>query len=174
MYKPLAGMKIVSIAVNLPGPVAAKQLASLGASVFKIEPPGGDPFEKHCPLWYNELIVGQQRLTLDLKSADGKNDLAQILSKSHLLLTAQRLPALKRLGLDWQTLQQHYQKLNHVCILGYAEPMDNHAGHDLTYQASMGLIQPPLMPKTLIADIFERGIGNKNERTQCIRMGELG
>lgn len=36
--EPLAGIRVVSLASNLPGPVAAAQLASMGAQVTKIEP----------------------------------------------------------------------------------------------------------------------------------------
>jgi alpha-methylacyl-CoA racemase len=40
----LKGKKIVSLAMNLPEPLAAARLRKLGASVVKVEPPGGDPF----------------------------------------------------------------------------------------------------------------------------------
>ena len=41
--RPLAGIRVVSVAVNLPGPLAAARLAEFGAEVVKIEPPTGDP-----------------------------------------------------------------------------------------------------------------------------------
>jgi crotonobetainyl-CoA:carnitine CoA-transferase CaiB-like acyl-CoA transferase len=37
--KPLTGMNAVTLATNLPGPLAAARLAALGAAVTKIEPP---------------------------------------------------------------------------------------------------------------------------------------
>ena len=39
----LAGINVVSLAVNLPGPAAARRLCQLGARGCKVEPPTGDP-----------------------------------------------------------------------------------------------------------------------------------
>jgi len=47
---PLWGVRVVTLAVNVPGPVAAARLCELGASVTKVEPPGGDPLEAVSPL----------------------------------------------------------------------------------------------------------------------------
>jgi crotonobetainyl-CoA:carnitine CoA-transferase CaiB-like acyl-CoA transferase len=153
MFKPLAGMRVVTLAQNLPGPLAAKRLVELGAAVIKVEPPSGDPFEQYCPEWYCDLNSGQQHQTIDLKSAEGQQTLEQLLSEADLLLTAQRPAALTRLGLDWERLHKDHPNLNHLAIVGYPEPMAELAGHDLTYQASLGLVTPPNMPKTLIADM---------------------
>jgi crotonobetainyl-CoA:carnitine CoA-transferase CaiB-like acyl-CoA transferase len=43
--------------------------------------------------------------------------------------------------------------LNHVAIVGHAAPRQNEAGHDLTYVAQRGLLRPPHLPPTLMADL---------------------
>ena len=153
MYKPLENITIVTLALNLPGPLAAKRFVDLGATVIKVEPPQGDPFEQYCPSWYAEVNRGQQRERIDVKSAQGRAQLDQLLSSASLLLTAQRPAALDRLGLGWDALHKQFPTLNHVAVVGYPAPNDNHAGHDLTYQAALGLLSPPHMPKTLVADL---------------------
>jgi alpha-methylacyl-CoA racemase len=153
IYKPLSDVLIVTLALNIPGPLAAKRLLELGATVIKIEPPTGDPLQQYCQTWYHEINAGQQHQTIDLKSTEGQEKLAGLLSNADLLLTAQRPVALKRLGMGWKMLHKNYPQLNHVAIVGYAAPMDNLAGHDLSFQATLGLINPPNMPKTLIADM---------------------
>lgn len=153
IHKPLTDMQVVTLALNLPGPLAAKRLSEFGAAVTKIEPPTGDPFEQYCPAWYRDMKAGQQCHVLDLKSGEGQTTLAELLSGADLLLTAQRPAALKRLNLDWDTLHKNHPQLNHVAIVGYPAPMEEHSGHDLTYQATLGLINPPHMPKTLMADM---------------------
>ena len=153
MYKPLKNITIVTIALNLPGPLAAKRFVELGATVIKVEPPQGDPFEQYCPAWYAQVNHGQQREIIDVKSAEGRAQLDTMLLSATLLLTAQRPAALERLGLAWDALHQKFPNLNHLAIVGYPEPKENHAGHDLTYQAALGLINPPQMPKTLVADL---------------------
>ena len=71
-YKLLSNMSVVTLAQNLPGPLAAKRLGELGATVIKIEPPAGDPFQQYCLEWYRDMKVGQQCLPIDLKSAKGQ------------------------------------------------------------------------------------------------------
>lgn len=46
---PLRGVRVLTLAVNLPAPVAASRLCAMGASVIKVEPPGGDPLALMCP-----------------------------------------------------------------------------------------------------------------------------
>jgi crotonobetainyl-CoA:carnitine CoA-transferase CaiB-like acyl-CoA transferase len=57
---PLQGIRVLTLAVNLPGPVAASRLCAMGASVIKVEPPGGDPLALMCPGYYEELRSGQE------------------------------------------------------------------------------------------------------------------
>ena len=55
--RPLAGIRVVSVAVNLPGPLAAARLAEFGAEVVKIEPPTGDPLAAAAPVSYTHLTL---------------------------------------------------------------------------------------------------------------------
>ncbi len=149
----LNGIRIVNLALNLPGPVAAQRLYRMGGTVIKVEPPGGDPMERSQPQWYRDMLAGHQLLTLDLKSPSDRKVLEELLSTADLLITASRPAALSRLGLDWSSLHQNFPRLCQVAITGYPAPRENEAGHDLTYQASLGLINPPYMPRTLLADM---------------------
>ena len=102
--QPMAGVRVVSLAVNLPGPLTAARYVELGAHVTKIVPPGGDPLAWVSPRWHDALKEDQDVLTLDLKSGDAQAELAQLLGRTDLLLTATRPAALERLGLGWATL----------------------------------------------------------------------
>jgi alpha-methylacyl-CoA racemase len=151
--KPLAGLKIVSLAINLPGPVAAGRLRDLGASVTKIEPPSGDPLARGCADWYQALHVNVTVLRLDLKVAADRERLNPILAESDLLLTSSRPSALDRLGLSWSEVHSQFPRLCQVAIIGHAPPNENQPGHDLTYQTTLGLVSPPELPRALIADL---------------------
>ncbi len=150
--KPLEGLRVVTVALNLPGPVACARLRDLGATIDKVEPPPGDPFETYCPGWYRELHRGIEVRRLDLKGPQGRDALDPLLAAADLLVTAQRPAALQRLGLDAQSLARH-PRLCHVAITGHAPPDDGVAGHDLTYMAAHGLVAPGVMPPTLFADM---------------------
>jgi alpha-methylacyl-CoA racemase len=98
---PLGGIWVLTLAVNLPGPVAASRLCAMGASVVKIEPPGGDPLARMCPGYYEDLSAGQEVVRLDLKDQQDRASLDDWLEGTDLLLTANRPAALGRLGLSW-------------------------------------------------------------------------
>jgi alpha-methylacyl-CoA racemase len=125
----------------------------LGAAVTKVEPPGGDPFERYAPAWYARLHEGLQMRRLDLKQPEGRDALEAILASSDLLVTAQRRSALARLGLAPIELTARHPRLCHVAITGHAPPDDDIAGHDLTYMAVHGLVAPGALPPTLFADM---------------------
>jgi len=145
--------KIVSLALNAPGPAAAARLTQFGAEVTKIEPPEGDALSKFAPDWYALLTCGQKILRLDLKEASGKKQLDSLLANAELLLASFRPSALRRLGLDWETLHSRHPRLCFVGIIGHPAPDEERTGHDLTYQADFGLLRPPQMPPTLFIDM---------------------
>lgn len=150
---PLKGCHIVSLAVNVPGPVAAARLRDFGANVTKVEPPDGDPLARLGSGWYESLCEGMQVLKLNLKETSDRSQLDILLASADLLLTASRPAALERLGLGWEELQRRFPKLCHVAIVGYPPPDENLPGHDLTYQAAYGMLSPPQMPKVLVGDM---------------------
>ncbi|HEX9811276.1 MAG TPA: CoA transferase [Burkholderiales bacterium] len=150
---PLAGMRVITLALNVPGPMAAERLRDLGADVTKIEPPQGDPLKTANPLWYDRLTAGISVVVCDLKTAAGHEQMRDRLADADLLLTAQRPAALERLGLAWEMLHARFSRLCHVAIVGYAAPNQNITGHDLTYLGSIGLLRPPELPPTLYADV---------------------
>jgi alpha-methylacyl-CoA racemase len=151
--RPLAGVRVVSLAGNVPGPVAAARLRGLGAEVVKVEPPGGDPLAPIAPSWYRALAEGQEIVTLDLKQPDGRAGLERMLEGADLLLTAMRPSALDRLRLGRDVLRAAFPRLARLAILGYPAPERERAGHDLTYQAHTGLLAPPTLPRSLLADL---------------------
>jgi crotonobetainyl-CoA:carnitine CoA-transferase CaiB-like acyl-CoA transferase len=156
---PLHGVRVVSTAVNVPGPAAVARLVALGAEAVKVEPPGGDPLEAAAPRWYAELTAGQQVVGLDLKEPSAREQLEGLLAVADVLLTSSRTTALERLGLGWEALHARHPRLCHVAVVGHPAPDDGLPGHDLTYQASTGLLgtggpdEEPRMPVALVADL---------------------
>lgn len=148
MRRPLTGLRACNLGINVPGCVAGARLHALGADVTKLEPPGGDPLSVAAPAWYAELVEGQSVRIVDLTEGLPHD----VLATADLLLTSSRPAALERLGLGWGTLHEAHPRLVHVAIVGHAAP-DSRAGHDLTYTASEGLVTPPTLPRTLVADL---------------------
>lgn len=150
---PLAGTRVITLASNVPGPMAVERLRDLGASVTKLEPPQGDPLKAFNPEWYVQLTAGITVEVCDLKTAAGYELICARLADTDLLFTSQRPAVLERLGLGWETLHAKFPRLCQVAMVGYPAPRQNVAGHDLTYLGSNGLLRPPALPRTLYADV---------------------
>jgi alpha-methylacyl-CoA racemase len=149
---PLAGVRLLSFALNVPGPVAVARLVAEGASAVKVEPPGGDPLATYSRSWYDALHAGVAVATVDLKSAEGCAERDRLLGQADVLITSQRPSALVRMGLDSAHLSGQVPALRAVTIVGDTAASER-AGHDLTYQAEAGLVRDRL-PVTLLADLF--------------------
>lgn len=156
-----ARLRVLALVTNIPGPLAAAALARDGAAVTKVEPPQGDALAAAAPGWYEAIAAGMEVLRLDLRENAGRERLQALLGEADLLITAMRASPLRRLGLDWPALHERFPRLCHVAIVGESAPNDDCAGHDLTYQAQAGLLDPPAMPRTVFADLFaaERAVG---------------
>jgi crotonobetainyl-CoA:carnitine CoA-transferase CaiB-like acyl-CoA transferase len=153
VFQPLKGIRVVTLALNLPGPVAIRRMVDWGAAVVKVEPLGGDPMEFASPAVFDWLHQGVEIQKQDLKSPAGMEVLQQLLAGADLFLTSSRLGGLDRLGLGWEVLSGRYPDLVMVAIVGHEPPGENLPGHDLTYQAHHGLVSPPGLPRSLFADL---------------------
>jgi len=151
--KPLRGVRIISLALNLPGPAALRRLADMGAQCTKINPPAGDAMKSYTAPGYARLHEGIKELTLDLKQAAGQAALHRRLARCDVLLTSFRPSALRKLGLDWIGLHKRHPRLSLVQIVGAPSPLAEVPGHDLTYQAEVGLVPGLQLPPSLFADM---------------------
>jgi alpha-methylacyl-CoA racemase len=161
---PLSGLLVVDLSRHLPGPLAARLLADLGARVIKIEEPrAGDPVRLAPPRHRGTgalaaiLLAGVESLALDLKQPAAREVLEALLARADVLLESFRPGTLARLGFP----PDHLDKINPrliVCQLsgwGQTGPYAPKAGHDLTYQAVAGTLSAtaPAMPAVPVADL---------------------
>ena len=159
---PLKGVRIVSLALNLPGPAALMRCQQMGATCTKLEPPAhptapkgtsGDPMGLYNRAAYNTLHHGMRIAQVDLKTERGQKSLHRELAKADVLLTSFRPSALQKLGLDWKALQKRYPTLSLVAIFGAPGARGEEPGHDLTYLAENNLVNGLDLPATLYADM---------------------
>jgi crotonobetainyl-CoA:carnitine CoA-transferase CaiB-like acyl-CoA transferase len=151
--QPLRGVRVLSLALNLPGPAALMRLVDMGARCTKVNPPAGDPMQHYTPSGYDLLHKGVAHKTLDLKTAAGQAALHQLLPKTDVLLTSFRPSALTKLGLGWKSLHKQYPALSLIEVVGAPGPLAEIPGHDLTYQAEVGLVNGMALPPSLFADM---------------------
>lgn len=156
----LQGIRILSLALNLPGPAALMRCHQMGAICTKLEPEASedqssaDPMALYSPQAYSELHQGVRVLQANLKTAEGQLLLQQELLVTDVLITSFRPGALIKLGVDWDRLHARYPQL---CMVRIQGDLDAAAaalpGHDLTYQAEAGLLAGGQMPTSLHADM---------------------
>jgi formyl-CoA transferase len=124
---PLAGLKIVELGHYIAGPFAARLLADLGAEVIKVEPPEGDPHrgwgsqvDGHA-VWFS--IHGRNKLcvSLDLKSAEGKEKVKRLAARADALVENFRPGYLERIGLGPEVLQAVNPLLTIARVSGYGQ-----------------------------------------------------
>ena len=162
--KPLTGTRIVSLALNLPGPAALMRLAAMGARCLKVEPPGpgttpagrpisGDPMGQYDIGAYSVMHEDVRVVQMDLKTERGQAQLARELLRADLLITSFRPSALAKLGLGWRALHRSLPHLSMVEIVGAPDERADEPGHDLTYLAEAGLVTGTELPPSLLADM---------------------
>ncbi|USQ75914.1 CoA transferase [Ornithinimicrobium cryptoxanthini] len=150
----LAGVRVVSLAGTLPGPVAARRLRAEGAEVIRVEGPGGDILRTVAADLVDALVGDQQVIRLNLKEPADRARLHELLDEADLLLTSSRPSALARLGLTREVVAQRWPRLGWVAIVGETGERAEEAGHDLTYQAQAGLLGAGTeLPRVLLADL---------------------
>lgn len=147
-------LKVTGLCLNLPGPLLLQELSLKGATVEKIEPPVGDPLNAAYPKWYEHIHKNISVEKLDLKQTDEVEKLKAKLRTSDIFITTARPKALKKMGLGPEEIQQLNPKLFHLGFVGHAPPDEDRPGHDLTYQAQMGLLPEHGLPKSLFVDIL--------------------
>ena len=164
MVSPLSGTFVVDLSRLLPGPLAARLLADLGARVVKVEEPSlGDPIRFSPPLrggigaLASILLSGVESVALDLKQAAGQEALGALLSRADVLLESFRPGTLARFGYSPEELRERFPRLVVCSLTGWGQqgPYAPRAGHDLTYQAVAGsLAATAAMPAVPVADLI--------------------
>lgn len=158
---PLAGIRVLDLSRLLPGPLCAQHLADLGAHVIKIEDPKVGDYVR--PAIRRLANRGKEGLTLDLKSAAGREVFFKLLAEADVVLESFRPGVMARLGLAYETLAQRRPSIVHCAVTGYGQsgPRRDAAGHDINYLALAGVLdqtgragEPPAIPGFLLSDIL--------------------
>ena len=157
MATPLGKYKMLDLSRQLPGPFCSTMLGDLGMDVLTVAAPT-DPFGVGMPF----LARNKRSMTLNLKSAEGREILYRLVDESDVLLEGFRPGVMARLGIDYDTLALRNPRLIYCSISGYGQdgPYRDKVGHDVNYLGYGGVLnfigeqdQPPVIPGVQIADI---------------------
>jgi formyl-CoA transferase len=124
---PLAGLKILELGHYIAGPFATRLLADLGAEVIKVEPPEGDPIRgwgsRHNghPVWFSIHARNKLSVTLDLKSAEGRDRILKLAARADALVENFRPGYLERIGLGPEVLHGVNPRLVIARVSGFGQ-----------------------------------------------------
>jgi alpha-methylacyl-CoA racemase len=163
--KLLDGISILDFSHRLPGPLAGKILADLGATVIKIEDEVFKDaflsgmfasFDKSFTNWYEELNANKQIVRLNFKSETIKEDIRPYLDKADAIIMGPPPKLRAKLGVDQESLNKLGKPFAAVELLASKE--HNNAMHDLNAMAMTGMlslfinekfddiVDPPFLP----------------------------
>ncbi|MBW4718440.1 CoA transferase [Saccharothrix obliqua] len=89
---PLSGLVVLESCRRVQGPLAGHLLARLGATVVRVEPPGGDPLRGvppmagDCSARFRALNRGKQVLEIDLGTVAGRREVLELASTADVFL----------------------------------------------------------------------------------------
>jgi len=165
---PLEGVRVVEIAQNLAGPMAAEILAHLGADVIKIERPEGDDARRWGPPFHQGVSPGflavnanKRSITVDLKDRAAVAPLVELIGEADVLVQNLKPGSLEALGLGAEPMTARYPKLVYCSVwaFGRTGPLKLKPGYEPMVQAFSGLMMmngdengPPTRIGTSILD----------------------
>lgn len=140
----LDGIVVVEVGGFVGAPYAARSLADLGATVIKVESPGGDPSRRHGP-FPNDLphpeksglfcLLNANKLgvTLDLTRASDRERLDGLLSSADALVEDLHPDDAETLGLSPADTAARFPRLVHASVttFGHSGPWKHFRGHAL-------------------------------------------
>ncbi|WP_323011803.1 CoA transferase [Castellaniella sp.] len=165
---PLHGMTVLDLSTVIAGPYAAQILGDMGATVIKIESPGGDimrgPGPSRSPgmgAAFLNCNRNKQSVTLDLKNGRDRDRLLDLAANAQVLLHNMRPGAIARLGLAFEDLAPCNPRLIYCAIVGYGQdgPYCDRPAYDDIIQAACGWAElegrtqgEPRYASTIVAD----------------------
>lgn len=198
-FGPLSGVRVVELAEWVAAPAAIRCLGEMGAEVIKVENPVGDPQRPQCAGFggrntercdptFENVNANKDWLSLNLKTQEGLDILMDLLSTADVFVNGLRDKALRKMGLDYETLHEKFPRLVWAQMRGYGEHgvMRDEPGYDAVCWGARGGVvatfrqegeSPAIAPQSfgdfnaaaifaggIIAALFDRtrtGVGDK-------------
>lgn len=147
----LDGVRVIDLSRVLAGPLCTQMLADQGASVIKVEPPGGDETRTLGPpvnddgdaAYFTAVNRGKRAIGLDLSLPAGRDVLLRLLEDADVLVENFIPGTMAKWGLDYETdLKPRFPQLIYCAISGFGDdgPLGALPGYDAILQAMCGLM----------------------------------
>ena len=162
MFAPLTGRTVIDLTQVLAGPYCSYQLALLGATVIKVEPPEGGDWARSgggdaelgaagMGVGYLTQGGGKKSVAIDLKTEAGKALVLEMTGKADVFLENFRPGTAERLGLGVDAIMGLNSGIVYASLSAYGHdgPMSARPAYDHVIQAVSGIMQLTGDPDTL-------------------------
>jgi crotonobetainyl-CoA:carnitine CoA-transferase CaiB-like acyl-CoA transferase len=145
---PLDGIKVLEFTQIIAGPFGCQNLADMGASVIKVEPPEGEPWRQFAQFMpgesklFQSLNRGKQSLVLQLTDPQAQAVVHRLVPEMDVVVINYRPDVAARLQIDYDTLRALRPDLIYVdnTAFGRKGPWADRPGYDIVAQAVSGLM----------------------------------
>ena len=123
----LDGLRVLDFSTTIAGPHCTRMLADVGAEVIKIEAADGEtmrirpPVRNGCSSVFGQLNAGKKSVVLDLKSPEAIEVVRRLVKDADILVENFRPGVMRRLKLDYASLQPLNPRLVYCSISGYGQ-----------------------------------------------------
>ncbi len=164
---PLSGIRVLEFEAIGPGPFAGMMLADMGADVLLVDRPASSGLGLERERWNDVMLRGRRSVTLNLKSAGGRDAALELASRAEALIEGFRPGVMERLGLGPGILLTRNPRLVYGRMTGWGQsgPLAPRAGHDIDYIALAGVLhafgrkgEAPVPPLNLVGDFGGGGM----------------
>src|SRR6516225_2982757 len=135
----LQGIRVLDVTQVMAGPYCAMMLADLGATVIKVEPPGGDSTRQmpgavgsDSPS-FNAVNRGKRSIVLNLKTQAAREVALRLARTADILIENYRPGVMDALGLGYDAVSAENPRIVYASISGYGQtgPHAHKGGFDL-------------------------------------------
>ncbi|GAA1754511.1 CaiB/BaiF CoA-transferase family protein [Aeromicrobium alkaliterrae] len=146
---PLEGTIVADFTRVLAGPLASMTLADLGATVIKVEEPGGGdgtrgwgpPYSSTGATYFEAVNRSKQSIVLDLKSPEGRRLARELCHRADVVMENFRSGVMDRLGLGYDSVRASNPNVVYCSITAFGSGEGaNLPGFDFAVQAMSGLM----------------------------------
>ena len=145
---PLDGLIVVDLSRVLAGPYSTMLLADMGATVIKVESPGGDDTRAWTPpehdgtsTYYLSINRNKQSIVLDFRNPDDIAVVHDLFAEADIVVENFKVGGLTKFGLDYESAAAINPALIYLSISGYGTADGaGIPGYDLVVQAVSGLM----------------------------------
>ena len=168
--KALEGLRVLDMTQFMAGPYCGMMLADMGAEVIKIENPKiGDftrtvqPKVNDVSMYFNNVNRNKKSVSVDLKSAEGKEIFAKLLKTADVFLENNRPGVMDRLGFGYEDAKKINEKIIYASVSGFGQygPYKDRPGYDIIAQAMGGAMSvtgwpgnPPTRAGVVLGDVL--------------------